>query len=151
MDRLRSARGGFRTAIAEWRAFGHPRHRTFLGIGTSSAVVAALAGDGLTVPLLLTLGAHPAVATVIGVLPVAFSAAQLYVPWLLEKSGGDLRGVTLIILAAGELRGFFLAAITFLTWAGVLPNLAAIVLIAVVMSLGGAATTIGGCDGLLVG
>jgi hypothetical protein len=80
MDRLRSTRGGFRTAIAEWRAFGHPRHRTFLGIGTSAAVVAALAGDGLTVPLLLTLGAHPAVATVSGVLPVAFSAAQLYVP-----------------------------------------------------------------------
>jgi hypothetical protein len=146
MDRLRSARSGFRTAIAEWRAFGHPRHRTFLGIGTSSAVVAALAGDGLTVPLLLTLGAHPAVATVIGVLPVAFSAAQLYVPWLLEKSRGDLRGVTLVILAAGELRGFLLAAITFLTWAGVLPDIAAIVLIGVVMSLGGAATTIGGTN-----
>ena len=84
MDRLRSVRAGVRRAIAEWRAFGHPRHRTFLGIGTSAAVVGALAGDGLTVPLLLTLGAHPAIATAIGVLPVAFSAAQLRVPWLLE-------------------------------------------------------------------
>ncbi|HEX7472544.1 MAG TPA: hypothetical protein VF323_05650 [Candidatus Limnocylindrales bacterium] len=146
MDRLRRIRAGVRRAIAEWRAFGHPRHRTFLGIGTSAAVVGALAGDGLTVPLLLTLGAHPAIATVIGVLPVAFSAAQLRVPWLLEKSDGNLRRVTLAILAAGELRGFVLAAVTFLTWAGVLPSAAAIVAIGVVMSLGGAATTIGGTN-----
>ena len=35
----------------------------------------------------------------IGVAPVAFSAAQLRVPWLLEKSDGNLRRVTLAILA----------------------------------------------------
>jgi hypothetical protein len=65
---------------------------------------------------------------------------------LLEKSGGDLRRVTLVILAAGELRGFLLAAITFFTWAGVLPDRAAIALIGIVMMLGGAATTIGGTN-----
>jgi hypothetical protein len=146
MERLRRTRGGVRLAFAEWRAFGHPRHRVFLRIGVSSAVVAALVGDGLTVPLLLTMGAHPAVATVIGVMPVAFSAAQLRVPWLLEKSDGDLRRVTLLILAAGELRGFVLAGITLLAWAGVLPTIAAVVAIGIVMSLGGAATTIGGTN-----
>jgi hypothetical protein len=146
MERLRRTRGGLRLAIAEWRAFGHPRHRVFLRIGISSAVVAALVGDGLTVPLLLTMGAHPAIATVIGVLPVAFSAAQLRVPWLLEKSDGDLRRVTLLILAAGELRGFVLAGITLLAWAGVLPTIAAVIAIGIVMSLGGAATTIGGAN-----
>jgi hypothetical protein len=146
MERLRRTRGGLRTAVAEWRAFGHPRHRVFLRIGVSSAVVAALVGDGLTVPLLLTLGAHPAVATLIGVLPVAFSAAQLRVPWLLDKSDGDLRRVTLLILAAGELRGFILAVVTFLAWTGGLPTVAAVVAIAIVMSLGGAATTIGGTN-----
>ena len=146
MERLRRTRGGLRTAVAEWRAFGHPRHRVFLRIGVSSAVVAALVGDGLTVPLLLTLGAHPAIATLIGVLPVAFSAAQLRVPWLLDKSDGDLRRVTLLILAAGELRGFILAVVTFLAWTGGLPTVAAVVAIAIVMSLGGAATTIGGTN-----
>lgn len=146
MEGIRRAGGGVRTTIAEWRAFGHRRHRTFLGIGVSAAVVAALVGDGLTVPLLLAMGAHPAVATVIGVMPVAFSAAQLRIPWLLERSGGDLRRLTLVILAAGELRGFLLAVITFLAWAGWLPSVGAIVAIGAVMSLGGAATTIGGTN-----
>jgi hypothetical protein len=146
MEGIRRAGGGVRTTIAEWRAFGHRRHRTFLGIGVSAAVVAALVGDGLTVPLLLAMGAHPAVATAIGVMPVAFSAAQLRVPWLLERSGGDLRRVTLVILAAGELRGFLLALITFLAWGGWLPSVGAIVAIGAVMSLGGAATTIGGTN-----
>lgn len=146
MGRLGTTRQAARTAVTEWRAFGQPRYRTFLGIGTCAAVVGALVGDGLTVPLLLEMGAHPAIATAIGVLPVAFSAAQLRVPWLLERSDGDLRSLTLIILAIGELRGFLLGIITLLAWAGLLPSVAAIVGIAVVMSLGGAATTIGGTN-----
>ena len=90
------------TAIREWRVFMEPRYRRFQGIGGSGAVVAALAGDGLTIPLLLALGASPAVATVIGVMPFAFSAAQLSVPWLLRRFDGNLRGVTLVILALGR-------------------------------------------------
>ena len=75
-------------AVRDWQVFLGPRYRRFQGIGGSSAVVAALAGDGLTIPLLLGLGASPAVATVIGVLPFAFSAAQLGVPWLLRRFDG---------------------------------------------------------------
>ena len=60
---------GAASAVAEWRIFLGPRYRRFQGIGGSGAVVAALAGDGLTIPLLLALGASPALATVIGVLP----------------------------------------------------------------------------------
>jgi hypothetical protein len=146
MERMRNAGGGVRRAIEEWRAFGHPRYRTFLRIGLTSAIVTALAGDGLTVPLLLALGAHPAVATLIGVLPVACSVAQLRVPWLLDRTDGDLRGVTLVILAVGETRGFLLAVFTLLAWADWLPRPAAIGAIAIVMSLGGAATTIGGTN-----
>ena len=117
MDEGRT-RSGIRRSIDEWRAFGAPRYRTFLGIGSTAAVVAALAGDGLTIPLLLALGTHPAVATVIGVLPFAFSVAQLRVPWLLDRTDGDLRRVTLVILAVGETRGFLLALFTLLDWAG---------------------------------
>jgi hypothetical protein len=146
MERGRAVGGGARRAIDEWRAFGHERYTTFLRIGISGATVAALAGDGLTVPLLLALGAHPAVATVIGVLPTAFSVAQLRVPWLLDRTGGDLRGVTLVILAVGETRGFLLALFTLLAWAGWIPASVAILAIGAVMCLGGAATTIGGTN-----
>jgi hypothetical protein len=134
------------SAVDEWREFLGPRYRRFLGIGIGQAAVSALAGDGLTIPLLLTLGAHPAIATVIGVLPFAFSAAQLLVPRLLRRFDGNLRGVTLVILAIGETRGFILAGLTILTWSGVLPPTAAIVAIGIVMTMGGAATTVGGAN-----
>jgi hypothetical protein len=137
---------GRTTTVGEWRVFLGTRYRRFQGIGVSGAVVAALAGDGLTIPLLLALGASPAVATVIGVLPSAFSAAQLGVPWLLRRFDGNLRGVTLIILALGETRGFILGALTLAAWIGLIPNGLAILAIGAVMSFGGAATTIGGTN-----
>jgi hypothetical protein len=146
VQRLRSIGDTLRTAVREWRAFGASQYRTYQGIGVTGAVTSALAGDGLTIPLLLYLGAHPAVATVIGVLPFACSAAQLAVPSLLRRSDGNLRLVTLAILAVGETRGFVLAAVTLLAWAEVIPAGIAIAAIAAVMSIGGAATTIGGTN-----
>jgi hypothetical protein len=144
---MSSARGSAAArAVRDWQVFLGPRYRRFQGIGGSSAVVAALAGDGLTIPLLLSLGASPAVATLIGVLPFAFSAAQLGVPWLLRRFDGNLRGITLLILAIGETRGFILGALTLAAWLGLIPNGLAIVAIGAVMSLGGAATTIGGTN-----
>ncbi len=137
---------GMSSAVSEWRVFLGPPYRKFQRIGGSGAVVAALAGDGLTIPLLLALGASPALATVIGVLPSAFSSAQLGVPWLLRRFDGNLRGVTLIILAIGETRGFTLGALTLAAWIGLIPNGLAILAIGAVMSLGGAATTIGGTN-----
>ncbi len=137
---------GVRTAISEWRIFLGPRYARYQGIGGSGAVVAALAGDGLTIPLLLALGASPAVATVIGVLPSAFSSAQLGVPWLLRRFDGNLRGITLVILAVGETRGFILGVLTLAAWIGLIPDAIAILAIGAVMSLGGAATTIGGTN-----
>ena len=141
-----AGRSGVRTAISEWRVFLGPRYARYQGIGGSGAVVAALAGDGLTIPLLLALGASPAVATVIGVLPSAFSSAQLGVPWLLRRFDGNLRGITLVILAVGETRGFILGALTLAAWIGLIPDGVAILAIGAVMSLGGAATTIGGTN-----
>jgi hypothetical protein len=137
---------GAASAIREWRIFLEPRYRRFQGIGGSGAVVAALAGDGLTIPLLLALGASPALATVIGVMPYAFSSAQLVVPRLLRRFDGNLRGLTLVILAVGETRGFILGGLTLAAWLGAIPNGLAILAVAAVMSLGGAATTIGGTN-----
>ncbi len=143
---VESGPGGFRTAVDEWRAFLGKRYRPFLGIGVGQATVSALAGDGLTIPLLLGLGAHPAVATVIGVLPYAFSSAQLLVPRLLRRFDGNLRGLTLTILLVGETRGFILSGLTLLAWSGVLPAPAAVLAIGAVMTMAGAATTIGGAN-----
>jgi hypothetical protein len=132
--------------VDEWRAFGDRRYRPFQGIGIGSAAVVALAGDGLTIPLLLALGAPPALATVIGVLPATFSAAQLLVPSVLRRTSGNLRGVTLAILAVGETRGFLLATIVVAHVVGLLPSSLAIACIAAVMCLGGAASAIGGAN-----
>ncbi len=137
---------GARLALDEWRAFGDQRFRTYQGIGVGSAAVVALAGDGLTIPLLLGLGAPAYLATIIGVLPFTFSAAQLLVPSLLRRTDGNLRLVTLAILAFGETRGFVLAAVVLLHVGGVLPSAAAIAAIAAVMCLGGAASAIGGAN-----
>jgi hypothetical protein len=137
---------GARLTVDEWRAFGDRRYRPYQGIGVGAAAVFALAGDGLTIPLLLALGAPAALATVIGVLPFTFSAAQLLVPSLLLRTDGNLRGVTLAILAVGETRGFVLAVIVLLHVVGIVPAGLAIAGVGAVMSLGGAASAIGGAN-----
>ncbi len=145
LPRLRLPAGA-RLTVEEWRSFGDRRYRPFQGIGVGSAAVFALAGDGLTIPLLLALGAPAALATVIGVLPFTFSAAQLLVPSLLLRTDGNLRGVTMAILAVGETRGFVLAGIVLLHVLGLFPAGVAIAGVAAVMSLGGAASAIGGAN-----
>jgi hypothetical protein len=80
------------------------------------------------------------------VLPFAFSSAQLLVPRLLRRFDGNLRGVTLGILLVGETRGFILAAVTLLAWAGTIPRPVAVIAIGAVMTMAGAATTIGGAN-----
>ena len=137
---------GARPSLAEWRVFGRPRYRIFHGIGGTAAAVFALAGDGLTIPLLLALGTPAAAATVIGVLPFALSTAQLLVPSLLRRTQGNLRLVTLGILAVGETRGFVLAGVVVLHELHLIPSAVAIIAIATVMSLAGAASAIGGAN-----
>ncbi|MFI5260982.1 MAG: hypothetical protein ACHQZR_00340 [Candidatus Limnocylindrales bacterium] len=136
-----------RSSLADWRTFGGaPPYRRFRTIGLGAAGVTSLADLGLTIPLLLTLGTPPALATLIGVLPIAGSAAQLAVPGLLRRTDGNLRGVTLAIMAAGETRGLWLALVTLATATHVIPTAAGILLIAGVTTLAGAATTIGGAN-----
>ena len=77
---MRAPRPDPAAAIAEWRRFGGPAYRRYLTIGLGAAGVTSLADAALTIPLVLVLGAPPALATLIGVLPIAGSAAQLAVP-----------------------------------------------------------------------
>ena len=130
-------------ALGEWHRFAGPGYRPFHALSLSSAVVFALAGDALTIPLLLAWGAHPALATVIGILPTAGSAAQLAVPRLMRRFDGNLRGLTIAILAVGETRGIWLAGVTLVAAAGVVPLGAGIAGVALIMSFSGAAQAIG--------
>ena len=145
---MHALRPGIRSGLDEWRVFGGAPYRRYLTIGMGAAGVSSLADAALTIPLLLVLGAHPALATLIGVLPIAGSAAQLAVPRLLERTDGNLRGVTLAITAAGETRGIWLALVTLASAAHLVPTGLVIGLIAAIMTVAGAATTIGGANQL---
>lgn len=145
---VHALRPGIRSGLDEWRAFGGDRYRRYLTIGLGAAGVSSLADVALTIPLLLVLGAPPALATLIGVLPIAGSAAQLAVPRILERTDGNLRGVTLAITAAGETRGIWLALVTLASAANLVPAGLVIGLIAAIMTVAGAATTIGGANQL---
>jgi hypothetical protein len=145
---VHALRPGIRSGLDEWRAFGGERYRRYLTIGLGAAGVTSLADAALTIPLLLVLGAPPALATLIGVLPIGGSAAQLAVPRLLERTDGNLRGVTLAITAAGETRGIWLALVTLGSAVDLLPTGLVIGLIAAIMTVAGAATTIGGANQL---
>ena len=145
---MHALRPGIRSGLDEWRAFGGDRYRRYLTIGLGAAGVSSLSDAALTIPLLLVLGAPPALATLIGLLPIAGSAAQLAVPRLLERTDGNLRGVTLAITAAGETRGIWLALVTLASAAHLIPTGLVIGLIAAIMTVAGAATTIGGANQL---
>jgi hypothetical protein len=62
------------------------------------------------VPLLLRLGAPPALVVVVGAAPVGGAALQAFAPQILRRLKGDLRRLTLG-LALAEVRDFVLAAI----------------------------------------
>src|ERR1035437_8240399 len=94
---------------ARWRAFASSKYRAFQAIAIGQAFTASYASDALFVPLLLRLGAPAALVVVVGAAPVGGAALQAFLPQILRRSKGSLRGLTLG-LALAEIRGFVLAA-----------------------------------------
>ena len=137
-----------RDALAEWRAFASARYRAYHVIGAAQGVVTNVAGTALAIPLVLELGAPPAVATVIGILPLAGGMAQLGIPGLLRRTQGNLQGVTLLAVVAGETRGLWLAFIATLVGMHAIPPDVAVAAIAVVLAIGGAFGSIAGSNQL---
>ncbi len=127
-----------RSALAEWRAFASSRYRAFHVIGAAQGIVTNVAGTALAIPLVLALGTPPAVATIIGILPLAGGMAQLGIPGLLRRTEGNLQGLTLLAIVAGETRGLWLAFIATLAGLHVLPDGIAVAAIALVLGIGGA-------------
>jgi hypothetical protein len=98
-----------RHVLSEWRAFFGPPYRLYAGLAITSGSVLTLSGIAVLLPLLISVGISPGLATLIGIAILAGPAAQLFVPALLRRSGGRLRRMTLICAMIGETRGLWLA------------------------------------------
>ena len=128
-----------------WRAFASAHYRPFQAIAVGQAFTASYASDALFVPLLLRLGAPPALVVVVGAAPVGGAALQAFAPQILRRLKGDLRGLTLG-LALAEVRGFVLAAVVAGVAAGVMDQLLGIALISVTVAIGQTAGVLSGSN-----
>ncbi len=132
---MRPSLSGGRNAIRS----GLPvAHRRYAVIGLTQAVLFAFATDALFVPFLLFLGADVAFVSVLGVLPVVGSAAQVRLPSMLRRVRGDIGRLTLVLTVAAETRGLWFALAAGGWAAGLLPAGAAIAIVSVVGVGGGA-------------
>jgi hypothetical protein len=130
--------------LGDWRRFAGGSFRAFHAVGFSQGTVGALAGGAVTTPLLLALGAAPAFALLVAILPSLGSLSQLAMPGVLRRTNGNLRGVTLLVAILGDTRGFWYAGIIALAAAGAVSReeaLAGVVAISIV------AAAIGGLSG----
>ena len=127
-----------RGTVADWREFAQRRYRAFRILAVAQGFIGALSGPAITIPLLLGLGAHPALATLLAVLPVVGTMIQRFVPAALDRTDGNLRGLVILGATIGEPRGLYLAAVVVLTQLGVLPGWAAIALIGILVGVLGA-------------
>lgn len=131
-------RSRFRAIADDWRAFAAPPYRPFRVLAVTQGFLGSLTGPAIIIPLLLALGAHPALATVLAVLPAALTMAQRWLPALLDRTDGNLRGIVVLFATIGEPRGLYLAAVTAMAALGWIPAWAAIGLIGLVCAVLGA-------------
>ena len=114
LPRPSAGRAAAAHVLAEWRDFFGPSHRLYARLAIAAGSVATLSGMAVLLPLLISAGVGAGLATLIGVAILAGPAAQLFVPTLLRRSGGQLRRATLICAAIGETRGLWLAPLVLL-------------------------------------
>ena len=126
------------TTVADWRAFAAPSYRRFRILAVAQGLIGALTGPAITIPLLLALGAPPALATALAVLPAAGTMAQRWLPAWLDRTDGNLRGLVVLFATIGEPRGLLLAAVVGVAAIGWLPAWAAIALVGLVSGILGA-------------
>jgi MFS family permease len=121
------------STVSDWRSFAARRYRQFRLLAVAQGFIGALNGPAITIPLLLALGAHPAVATAVAVLPAVGTMSQRWLPAMLDRTDGNLRGLVILFATIGEPRGLLLALIVAMAALGVLPAWAAIACVAVVV------------------
>ena len=118
-----------------WRAFASAHYRPFQAIAVGQSFTSSYASDALFVPLLLLLGAPPALVVLVGAAPVGGAALQAFAPQILRRLKGDLRRLTLA-LALSEIRGFIMAAIVAGVATGAVDRSLGIALISVTVAIG---------------
>ena len=124
--------------VADWRAFAARPYRPFHVLAVAQGFIGALTGPAMMIPLLLALGAHPALATALAVMPAALTMAQRWLPAMLDRTEGNLRGIVVLFATLGEPRGLYLAGVVALAALGVLPAWAAIAFVGVIGGVLGA-------------
>src|SRR5688572_8359233 len=134
------------SAIDGWRRFGEPRFRNYHYLALAQGVVGVLAGFDVVIPWALAMGCPPFVAILLGVLPLAGGIAQLVVPRLLDRTGGNLRGLTILIAAVGEPRGLYFAALAALYAAGIVSGPVALFALAVLLAITSVLSSVTGAN-----
>ncbi len=132
-----------RSAMADWRAFAATPYRPFRLLAVAQGFIGALSGPAIVIPLLLALGAHPALATLLAVLPVLGTMAQRGIPRMLDRTDGNLRGLVVLFATIGEPRGLLLAGVVALAAAGLISRGVAIGLVGIGMGAFGSVSAIG--------
>jgi hypothetical protein len=132
--------------IEDWRQFGAPRFRTYHALALTQGVVGVLAGFDVVIPFALAIGAPPFVAVLLGVLPLAGGMGQLIVPRLLDRTNGNLRGLTLFFAGISEPRGLYLAALAALVTLGAVSGMLAVTLLAAILAVTTFVTSIVGAN-----
>jgi hypothetical protein len=134
------------TTIEDWRSFSAPRFRTYHALALTQGIVSVLASFDVVIPFALAIGCPPFVAVLLGVLPLAGGMGQLIVPRLLDRTSGNLSGLTLFFAAISEPRGLYLAALAALVTMGVVTGPLAILALAIVLAITTFATSIVGAN-----
>jgi len=134
------------TTIEDWRSFGARRFRVYHALALAQGVVGVLAGFDVVIPFALAIGCPPFVAVLLGVLPLAGGMGQLIVPRLLDRTDGNLRGLTLFFAAISEPRGLYLALLAALVTLGVVGGPLAVLLLALILAVTTFVTSIVGAN-----
>jgi MFS family permease len=134
------------TTIEDWRSFSAPRFRTYHALALTQGVVGVLAGFDVVIPFALAIGCPPFIAVLLGVLPLAGGMGQLIVPRLLDRTNGNLRGLTLFFAGISEPRGLYLAALAALVTFGIVTGPLAVLVLSLILAVTTFLTSIVGAN-----
>lgn len=135
-----------RFAVDEWRLFGGRRFRLYHYLAMAQGIVGVLAGFDVVIPFALAMGTPPFVAVLLGVLPLAAGATPLVVPRLLDRTAGNLRGLTIFVAALGETRGLLYAGLAVLVGVGVVGGPLTVVALATIIGVASVLSAIGSAN-----
>jgi hypothetical protein len=124
-----------RASVADWRRFGDPSFRMYHYLALCQGVVGVLAGFDVVIPFALAIGFPPFLAVLLGVVPLAGGMAQLVMPRLLDRTNGNLRGLTILLASISEPRGLYYALLAVLAAVGVVTGPLAVILLVLLVSV----------------